>query len=55
MEKEASGEYPQSVFKKEDLEIEELKKLIEELYKKIGQHNIELGFLKKKYKQLQSL
>ena len=41
--------------KKEDPEIEELKKLIEELYKKIGQQNIEFEFLKKKYKQLQSL
>ena len=41
--------------KKEDPEIEELKKLIEELYKKIGQQNIELEFLKKKYKQLQNL
>jgi len=41
--------------KKKDPEIEELKKLLEELYKKIGKQNIELEFLKKKYKQLQSL
>ena len=41
--------------KKKDPEIEEQKKLLEELYKKIGKQNIELEFLKKKYKQLQSL
>ena len=41
--------------KKKDPEIEELRKLIEELYKKIGEQNIELEFLKKKYKQLQNL
>ena len=41
--------------KKNDPEIEELKKLTEELYKKIGQQNIELEFLKKKYKQIQSM
>jgi len=41
--------------KKKDPEIEELKTLLEELYKKIGKQNIELEFLKKKYKQLQSL
>jgi len=28
---------------------------IEELYKKIGKQNIELEFLKKKYKQLQNM
>lgn len=45
-----------SIFsRKKDPEIEELKSLNEELYKKIGQQNIELEFLKKKYKQLQSL
>ena len=33
--------------KKKDPEIEELRKLVEELYKKIGQQNIELEFLKK--------
>ena len=33
--------------KKKDPEIEELRKLTEELYKKIGQQNIELEFLKK--------
>lgn len=33
--------------KKKDPEIGELRKLIEELYKKIGQQNIELEFLKK--------
>ena len=45
-----------SVFsRRKDPEIEELKSLNEELYKKIGKQNIELEFLKKKYKQLQSL
>jgi transposase-like protein len=33
--------------RKKDPEIEELRKLTEELYKKIGQQNIELEFLKK--------
>jgi len=33
--------------KKKDPEIEELRKLVEELDKKIGQQNIELEFLKK--------
>jgi len=41
--------------KKKDHEIDELKSLNEELYKKIGKQNIELEFLKKKYKQIQSL
>ena len=41
--------------KKKDPELEEKEKLTEELYKKIGKQNIELEFLKKKYKQLQSL
>lgn len=41
--------------RKKDPEIEELKKLMEELYKKIGQQNIELEFLKKKYEQLQNM
>ncbi len=41
--------------KKKDPEIEELKKLLEELYKKIGKQNIELEFLKKKYKQIQNM
>jgi len=40
---------------KKDPEIGELKKLIEELYKKIGQQNIELEFLKKKYEQIQNM
>lgn len=40
---------------KRNPEIEELKNLTEELYKKIGQQNIELEFLKKKYKQIQNL
>lgn len=45
-----------SVFsRRKDPEIEELRKLSEELYKKIGQQNIELEFLKKKYKQIQDL
>lgn len=46
-----------SVFsrKKKDPEITEKEKLTEQLYKKIGQQNIELDFLKKKYKQMQDL
>lgn len=40
---------------KKDPEIKELRGLVEELYKKIGKQNIELEFLKKKYKQLQDL
>lgn len=40
---------------KKDPEIEEQKKLIEELYKKIGKQNIELEFLKKKYEQIQNM
>jgi transposase-like protein len=40
---------------KKDPEIEDQKKLIEELYKKIGKQNIELEFLKKKYKQIQNM
>lgn len=46
---------PSLFSKKKDPEIEELKKLLEELYKKIGQQNIELEFLKKKYKQIQNM
>ena len=46
---------PSLLSKKKDPEIEELRKLMEELYKKIGQQNIELEFLKKKYKQLQNM
>jgi transposase-like protein len=41
--------------KKKDPRIEDHENLIEELYKKIGQQNIELEFLKKKYRQLQNL
>jgi len=41
--------------KRKDPELEEQEKLVEELYKKIGQQNIELEFLKKKYKQLKNL
>lgn len=40
---------------RKDPEIEEQKKLIEELYKKIGKQNIELEFLKKKYRQIQNM
>lgn len=44
------------IFSKErDPELEEQEKLIEELYRKIGQQDIELEFLKKKYKQLKNL
>jgi transposase-like protein len=41
--------------KRKDPQLEEQEKLVEELYKKIGQQNIELEFLKKKYKQLRNL
>lgn len=41
--------------RRKDPELEEQEKLIEELYRKIGQQNIELEFLKKKYKQLKNL
>jgi hypothetical protein len=41
--------------KKKDPQIEDHENLIEELYKKIGQQNIELEFLKKKYRQIQNL
>ena len=41
--------------REKDPEIEELRELTEELYKKIGKQNIELEFLKKKYKQIQNL
>jgi len=41
--------------RKKDSQLEEQEKLVEELYKKIGQQNIELEFLKKKYKQLRNL
>ena len=46
---------PNLFSRKKDPEIEELKNLMEELYKKIGQQNIELEFLKKKYKQIQNM
>ena len=46
---------PDVFSKKKDPELEEHEKLVEELYKKIGQQNIELEFLKKKYKQLKNL
>lgn len=41
--------------RKKDPEIQDLKDLVEVLYKKIGQQDIELEFLKKKYKQLQNM
>lgn len=41
--------------KKKDPQIEEQAKLTEELYKKIGRQDIELEFLKKKYKQIQNM
>jgi len=46
---------PSLFSRKKDPETEELRKLMEELYKKIGQQNIELEFLKKKYTQLQNM
>lgn len=45
-----------SIFtRKQDPQINELKDLTEELYKKIGKQNIDLEFLKKKYKQMKDL
>ena len=41
--------------RRKDPEIEELRNLNEELYKKIVKQNIELEFLKKKYKQIQNM
>ena len=46
---------PSLYSKKKDPEIEELEKLLEELYKKIGKQNIELEFLKKKYRKIQNI
>jgi len=40
--------------RKKDPRMAEQEELIEQLYKKIGQEEIELEFLKKKYKQMQS-
>lgn len=45
-----------SIFsRKKDPKIKEQDHLIEELYKKLGKKEIELEFLKKKYKQMQEL
>ena len=41
--------------KKKDSRIDEQEKLTEELYKRIGRQDIELEFLKKKYKQMQKM
>ena len=41
--------------RRKDPEINELKELTEELYKKIGKKDIELEFLKKKYRQMKDL
>jgi transposase-like protein len=41
--------------RKKDPQIEEREKLTEELYKRIGRQDIELEFLKKKYKQIQNM
>ena len=46
---------PSLYSKKKDPEIEELEKLLEEPYKKIGKQNIELEFLKKKYRKIQNM
>ena len=46
---------PSLFSRQKDPEIEDLKYLNEELFKKIGKQNIELEFLKKKYKQLQKI
>lgn len=40
---------------KKDPRLKEQEVLIEELYKKIGEKEIELEFLKKKYKQMQEM
>jgi len=41
--------------RKKDPQVAEQKDLIEHLYKKIGQQDIDLEFLKKKYAQMKSL
>jgi len=41
--------------RKQEPEVEEMKELIDKLNKKIGEQDMELEFLKKKYKQLQNL
>ena len=46
---------PSLFSRKKDPEIKDLKDLVDVLYKKIGQQDIELEFLKKKYKQLQNM
>jgi transposase-like protein len=45
-----------SVFsRKKDPRLKDQEDLIEELYKKLGKKDIELEFLKKKYKQMQEM
>ena len=46
---------PDVFSRKKDPELEEQKKLIEELYRKIGQQDIELELLKEKYKPPKNL
>jgi len=46
---------PSLFSRKKDPEIKDLKDLVDVLYKKIGQQDIELEFLKKKYKKLQNM
>ncbi len=41
--------------RKKDPQLEEKEELIEKLYKKIGEQEIALEFLKKKYRQMQSM
>ncbi len=41
--------------RKRDPQLEEKEELIEKLYKKIGEQEIALEFLKKKYRQMQSM
>jgi hypothetical protein len=41
--------------RKKDPQLEEKDELIERLYKKIGEQEIDLEFLKKKYRQIQSM
>ena len=46
---------PSLFSRKQDPEIKDLKELNDELFKKVGKQNIELEFLKKKYKQMKDL
>ena len=45
---------PDLFSRRKDPQIEELESLVDTLYRKIGQQDIDLEFLKKKYRQMQS-